>query len=655
MASSYGTRTATGGATGAATGSRRTGRTGEPWEGTLAARLFATPPQWGWKSAAPAPPTEPTPPPTPEPPIGKRPVWVEPPRPDAGQVRRNRSTAVTRLSLRVALLAFVLIAAKIYWATILDQRERLDASQTKLATAAVAIVGGLALLSLLRALSLVITTSRAVHNFEKPYLLLRSEERERYLAAAAEWDAAMRARRDANTPKKAKTPKGGPQWYPVLPMAEPQRVDVLGGDTGRHGWAGLLVTVGSSALAAGRHVTVLDLTGQDVAGGLLAVAQARSLSTDRIDLPMDSPQINFLGSIARREIPECLSYVFTGRRESGDLRVERALIAEALGIVVGCLDGRLTFSRLAAGIQVLRSAVPAEVLDDAEAARLAGRVGDLGSDEWTLRQLRFLASQLAMLDEPVGPSGAAGPDRLLWSGAHVCVVAGSGGRGDRRELQDRLVLQLAQHALQDGGRFAGLLAVAGADQLGAAALERLSDHARQAGVQLMMMIDQPQGELERIAGTGGAVCVMKMYNHRDAAIAADFIGREHKFVVSQVTAQLGRSFSDGGGDNFSASSNQSTNSRSGLFRETGRRTGVGESRGHTWTGARTWTATQNASDSTATSRVYEFAVEPQQILGMPETAFIMVDNTGPARRVVMADSFPGICLFDGVSATPAAG
>jgi hypothetical protein len=172
-------------------------------------------------------------------------------------------------------------------------------------------------------------------------------------------------------------------------------------------------------------------------------------------------------------------------------------------------------------------------------------------------------------------------------------------------------------------------------------------------VQLMMMIDQPQGELERLAGTGGAVCVMKMYNHRDAAIAADFIGRDYKFVVSSVTAQLGRSFADGGGDNFTASSNQNTNSKSGLLRETGRRTGVGETRGHAWTGARNWTTTQNLSDSTATTRVYEFTVDPQQILGMPETAFILVDNTGASRRVVMADSFPGICLFDRVSPTPA--
>ena len=68
---------------------------------------------------------------------------------------------------------------------------------------------------------------------------------------------------------------------------------------------------------------------------------------------------------------------------------------------------------------------------------------------------------------------------------------------------------------------------------------------------------------------------------------------------------------------------------------------------------RNWSLADNLSNSSATSRVYEFTVDPQQILGMPETAFILVDNTGPGRRVVMADSHPGICLLDRVSLTPA--
>jgi hypothetical protein len=307
---------------------------------------------------------------------------------------------------------------------------------------------------------------------------------------------------------------------------------------------------------------------------------------------------------------------------------------------------------------VLRAA-SAEVLSPAEVNRLSEHVGDVGGDEWTGKQLRFLASQLTALEDAVPRSAAqSGPQfarRPLWSGAALSVIATEGGHNDRKELLDRLVVQLAQNALQDAGSFAGLLVVAGADHLGAAVLERLSGHARQAGVRLMLMIDQPQGDAEKLVGTGGAVCVMKMYNHRDANVAADFIGRGHKFVVSQLTTQVGKTLTEGGGDNFSAASVQGGNAKAGLLRETGRRTGVTESRGHTWTGVRNWTAADNVGSGTAASRVYEFTVDPQQVLGLPETAFFLVDNTGPTRRVVFADANPGICLLDRVATVPAAG
>jgi hypothetical protein len=165
------------------------------------------------------------------------------------------------------------------------------------------------------------------------------------------------------------------------------------------------------------------------------------------------------------------------------------------------------------------------------------------------------------------------------------------------------------------------------------------------------MIDQPQGELEKTVGVGGAVCVMKMYNHRDANVAAEFIGKGHKFVVNQVTRQVGKSFADGGGDSFNATTNQGTNAKQNKFGTRGKGQGLSDSRGHTWTGTRTWQNTDNISTSSASGRVYEFVVEPAEILGMPETAFILVDNGGHGRRVIMVDGNPGICLLDRVATT----
>jgi hypothetical protein len=510
----------------------------------------------------------------------------------------------------------------------------------------VALVG----ISVLRAVIAIGTASRSITNFEQPYQAMRAAERQRHEQALAEWERAVRAHQQAVAEART-VPANEPLWYPVFPASPPGRVDILGGDTQRHGWASLLTTLGAAELAAGERLTLLDFTGRDVAGGLLGIAQARGIGTYQLDLPMEGVQVNVLGSVARRDIPECLAYATTGRREATDLRMERALITEVLDQVMGCLDGAVTFARLAAGVQVLRRVTPDEVLTPAEINKLSEYVGEHGTDEWTGRQLRFLGTQLTSL---AGLFGAGQGGGLLWTGAPVSVVRTAGGQDDRKELLDRLLVQLAQLALQDGARFASVLVLAGADHLGTATLERLSDHARQAGVRLILMIDQPQGDAEKLAGTGGSVCIMKMYNHRDANVAADFIGRGYKFVVSQLTQQVGKTFTDGGGDSFGATTTQGVNQKPGFLREAGRRSGLSESRGHTWTGTRNWTTADNMSTSTAQSRVYEFTVDPQEILGMPETAFIMVDNSAQGRQVVMADSNPGICLLDRVSPAPAA-
>jgi hypothetical protein len=43
------------------------------------------------------------------------------------------------------------------------------------------------------------------------------------------------------------------------------------------------------------------------------------------------------------------------------------------------------------------------------------------------------------------------------------------------------------------------------------------------------------------------------------------------------------------------------------------------------------------------------------VLNLPNTAFFLVDNTGPNRRVVYADCNPGLCRHPRVSAEPLGG
>lgn len=616
----------------------------DSWQ-LLAPRLIALPARWGWRAVAEEPLVVPTV--TQRPP---RPVLTEPPPPDTTSLREARSRAISRLVRRTALTVIAAFAFLTYQVVIAENVATFGDSAQQVYVVVVVVLALWCALALIRAAAAVGHASRNITRFEQPYQALRAAERERYRQALEDWEQAVRAHEAeaAEGARLAAARANGPLWYPVRPASEPTRLDVLGGDPRRHGWASLLTTLGTSALSAGQRVTVLDFTGQDVGGGLLRVAEAAGIRCRDVQLAGDEFDLDLLVGITQGPDPaKALSYALSGREERGELREERALVVEVLRRVLGCLSGEPTFARLAAGVRVLRQGVPDPVLSSAEVSCLTGHVGDVGRSEWVDRRLRFLTSQLEILRDA---APGTGPPFPFWTTDPVSVIATPGRRDDRKELIDRVVVQLA-HAAMDEARLEGFLIVAGADHLGVETLRLLSDHARQAGVRLGLMIDHPQGGIERSAGTGGVVCIMKMYNHHDANVAAEFIGRGHKFVVNQITRQVGKTFTDTGGDSFAAGTTQSSSAKQKSSGRAGRGTAVSESRAHTWTGTRSWSAADNLSTSTGSGRVYEFIVEPQEIMGMPETAFILVDNSGIGRGVTMADANPGICLLERVATT----
>jgi hypothetical protein len=617
----------------------------DAWAVELAPRLFAPPARWGWQAAAPvrvpvmAPPLPPP-----------RPTWVEPPHPDTSALVAARSKAVTRVIWRLAFLVVAAFAFTTYQLVIEQQVDQFGGSAHQVYLVVLIVVAALLALGVIRAVGGVRFASRNIRNYEQPYLVMRATEQERHRQALRQWEQVTRRHADeaAAAARAAAAAANGPQWYPVFPASEPTRIDVFGGDPHRHGWASLLVTAGTSLLASGQRVTVLDLTGQEVGENLVTVARTAGMPTRRVSLDGAGTDVHLLGGLGPQEAAECLGHALTARPD-GDHREERALATDMLRRVLASLDGPVTFTRLAAGLRVLRQGTGDGQLSNEEISRLAAHIGDVDQTEWTTRQLRFLASQLDLLHE-VAPAGTGHP---LWTPDAVSLIVTEGGRGDRKELVDRTLVRLARAAMDERRWVGGLLVVAGADHLGAAELRALSEHARAAKVRLVLMIDQPQGDLEKSAGTGGAVCFMRMYNHRDASIAAEFIGKEHKFVLNQLTHQVGATFTDGGGDSFAANTNGSANSKQQRSGTPGRGTGLSDSRGHTWTGTRNWSNADNVSTSTGTTRVYEFRMEPERLLGLPETAFVLVDNSGQGRRVVVADCNPGLCQVDRVATIPA--
>jgi hypothetical protein len=137
---------------------------------------------------------------------------------------------------------------------------------------------------------------------------------------------------------------------------------------------------------------------------------------------------------------------------------------------------------------------------------------------------------------------------------------------------------------------------------------------------------------------GGAAGFMRLGNHQEAARAADFIGRQHRFVLSEVTVSLGgdethtTEASEGYGE--SESDTIKVGTAAGWLKRAGGAglAGLMQEGGPTRTTNRTWSAAYaraagtNWSNAESSKRVYEYAVEPSTLQHLPDYAMLLVSS-----------------------------
>lgn len=214
-------------------------------------------------------------------------------------------------------------------------------------------------------------------------------------------------------------------------------------------------------------------------------------------------------------------------------------------------------------------------------------------------------------------------------------------------------------------------------------LEQLAQVCERRGSQLVLLHPHLRDAAEQMIG-GGTVAFMKLGNHQEANVAADFIGREHSFVLHSLTDTEGRTVNtsvaktvgssvsrgttysesvtrgrnwgsssstsyQGGANPFSSSS--STNSGGSYSETTGTSTSV------TYSTNESTTHTTGDSDSTSLAtgrqRVYEYVLEPTQLQALAEFSLLVVERrAGGAVLVHPADCNPNIVFLDRVSMTP---
>jgi hypothetical protein len=598
----------------------------------LVQRLFVPGTErWGWEFAPPEPPASPDDP---------QPVWREPAAYEsAARVRRQRVRELPWVTAGVGA------ASAGGWV--------------------MPVVGNPVVSSSVLAAGLAVVLVRQLLG-PKSRLDVARANREfsfaRHQAASQAWRRRCEAREQERQRRAA-----AEQWFPLSPATGTARVDVFGGSG--DGWASLITTVGSSLLCSGGRVMVVDLSEQHVAEGLAAYAETAGLTVSNVELLRDAPSGLLLQGLAREDVAEVVASAVATIRSSGDAAEQRVIDADVLKRVTECMDEPLTFARLAAALLVVRGLhQEADLLNAQEIRRLTAQIDIVGATDRVANALPTLSNLIELLAavEPAGETGS-GTERVAGATADLTVLTSTSLHARRKDFADRLLFQRVVHELRvrppQGGN--DMLFVAGADHLGLENLEALAKQARRAGVRLVLMMEHLRdGMTQMLGGAGNATILMRMGNPAEARAAAEFVGREHKFKMSQVTQQVGKSFTDGRSDTWSTQNGssdssgwQSSKPRSARWYHrkagsSGTSAGATVSRSNSWQYTASCSDTETESTSTTDTREYEFTVEPTEIQGLPPTAFILVDVGPDGRRVLMGDCNPGITLLPQVANGP---
>lgn len=583
----------------------------------LAVRLSAPRERWGWEFSVPQPVT-------PSSAVLRRPEWVEYPLPET----LRRFAAKSRRGPLVVGVGSVISL----WATGMAVAWGLSFWPVVLPAGVLVAAGWYA--------QTAIRHSAARRAFEAD----RNRELVKYERALAEWNArvAEHERREQQRVSAAQL------WHPVCLGRGSRRVEVFGG--GPDGWASLLATLGMSLLASGESVLVIDHTEQGVGVDLATLASQRAFPVRVRQLPADG--VGLLDGLSAAQVAELVAEALQGLRSAEPQVRAQGVIAELIELVASRLTAPLTFGRIAAGLRLLRRVYDAEtetVLSGNEIRRINDAVDAVGPSESARAELRFLSGLLGLLG---GIADLAVEPMLLWPRSGLNLLAIADGHGRRKDLVDRLLFHRVLHDLRCGelGVGGGWLVVAGADHLGLEAIETLARHARRRAVRLVLMVEHLRGELTQLlGGADAATILMHLGSAPEASAAADFVGRGYRFVLSQLTEQIGISFTDGISDSHGDSF---TDTHTDGYSGASPNASESSSRALTWSSTTSWSGSESTSTGRTYARGYEYVVEPTTFQSLPPTAFVLVENHGGGRRVVSGDCNPGIALLDRVSAEP---
>ncbi|MFF9012204.1 hypothetical protein ACF09C_04420 [Streptomyces sp. NPDC014870] len=455
------------------------------------------------------------------------------------------------------------------------------------------------------------------------------------------------------------------------------RLDVFGGT--RRSREGFLTVFGASTLRE-RPLIVLDLTQSQICRELSILSAEMGAPVDVQLLPSQQPQSSILDGLQPAELVDALVEAVYGDTSEAT-RAGRSMDSRILNRLCEALGDDVTPARIAAGLRALLGD-----LDDSGTLTRAerNRISDDLLPDKSKDQIR---EGLMRLESFVQPLAGLGTERAGRGPGYLTCFSldRTTGSASVELLTDLAILSVARRLSTLVEEQAPAVVVAlGEHEVQRRHLEQLARVCEWRGAQLTVMHAHLRETARDMIG-GGAVAFMRLGNHQEAGVAADFLGRDYKFILHSLTDTQGESVSDSvthttgtststatsvgfsrsWGENWGTSSSStysdgfgfptsttSGSSSGGNYSESENRS-VTKTFGTNESTAHTKGTTVSTSDGTTTQRVYEYVLEPTQLQGLAEFSLVFVER-GPdgAVRTHAAVCNPNIVKLERFSNQP---
>ncbi len=573
----------------------------------------------GWEWAPPPPPKQST--------LRRQePVWQEPPvLPSASRPRNQEQRTRAWWEIGLGTFFFFLIGAS-GWFFLLSM--------------ALLAVGGLELYKSAQSPTGVSTE-----------VARRNEHWDAFCSRHRAWLQAVEREEQDNRERHAVAPR----WYPIRRLDPSRRLDVFGGSS--EGWASLIHTAFGPWVNA-RSITVLDLTQHDLARRALWPEAAPGEGPLRVALPSDLRRYDpLVGATHPVEIAANLLSV-EGPHEDW---TRRDMEMGVLRHVAGALSEPVTLPRMLAGVTSLVAPdaplVSAQLSPDERRALLDPHFLVMLGGEAATHVSRITVALEAVVGPPrlLAEPADAKTAPLPFFDLGTCLIAAdrsSAQPASRRRVDNLLAAELVDRLFRLRQTEERLLLVIGADRLSRENLEGLITGAQENGLRLSLFFEHLRGESRELLGRGAAeTIIMSLGNHEDASADANFIGKEHRFVVSSITKTVGSQLGGSDTHGFSVSDSNSYAHTSSVGPDSSTSTS-GRTVGASFNYAKTWAETENYGETATRSE--EFLARAEDIQRIPTTGFIYATAVSGRQHVIFGDCHPAIERTSLMAAKPIA-